>query len=156
MINFIFNTINLRLKTMVNKRTIIHTNNENNNNCSKINWFTIPYFLNISERFKNIIKNQNVKLSFYSLNKLELIIKAQKDRLPDYSKKNVVYKISCNDCDATYVGQTKRKLNTRITEHRSQIKSKSSHRTVITEHRLRYNHEFNWTNVEILDKEMFY
>jgi len=40
---------------------------------------------------------------------LDRIIKPQKDRLPDYSKKNVVYKISCNDCDATYVGQTKRK-----------------------------------------------
>jgi len=80
----------------------------------------------------------------------------------DYSKKNkrririVVYKISCNDCDAIYVRQTKRKLNTRITEHRNQINSKSSHKTVIAEHRLRYNHKFDWTNVEILDKETFY
>jgi len=87
---------------------------------------------------------------------LDRIIKAQKDRLPDYSKKNIVYKISCNDCDATYVGQTKRKLNTRITEHRNQINSKSSNKTVITEHRLRYNHEFDWTNVEILDRETFH
>jgi len=97
-----------------------------------------------------------LRYHIYSLNKLDGIIKAQKDRLPDFSKKNVVYKISCNDCDATYVGQTKRKLNTRITEHRNQINSKSSHKTVITEHRLRYNHEFDWTNVEILDKETFY
>jgi len=103
-LQFIFNTINLKLKTIINKRNNNNIGNETNNNTSKINWFTIPYFLNISERFKNIIKNLNVKLSFYSLNKLDRIIKAQKDRLPDYSKKNVVYKISCNDCDATYVG----------------------------------------------------
>jgi len=154
--HLIFDKINLRLKTMVNKRNNTHTNNENNNNISKINWFTIPYFPNISERFKNIVKNQNVKLSFDSLNKLNGIIKAQKNRLPDYSKKNVVYKISCNDCDAIYVGQTKRKLNTRITEHRNQINSKSSNKTVITEHGLRYNHKFVWTNVKILDKETFY
>jgi len=42
-------------------------------------------------------------------------------------------KISYKDCDAIYVGQTKRKLNTRISEHRSQINRKSSniihHRT---------------------------
>jgi len=61
-----------------------------------------------------IIKNLNIKLS-YNL-KLEEIIKAQKD-LPNYSKKNLVYKISCKNCDAIYVGQTKRKLNTRISEH---------------------------------------
>jgi len=163
-LHFIFDTINLRLKTFVNKRNNTHTNEENNNNISnenhsniiKINWFTIPHFPNISERFKNIIKKHNVKLSFYSLNKLDRIIRAQKDRLPDYSKKNVVYKISCYNCDATYVGQTKRKLKTRITEHRNQINSNSPNKTVITEHRLRHNHDFGWTNVKILDRETFY
>jgi len=86
----------------------------NKNNIDKINWFTVPYFPNTSEKFKNIIKNLNIKLFLCSLNKLEGIIKAQKDRLSNYSKKNVVYKISCNDCDTIYVGQTKRKLNIRI------------------------------------------
>jgi len=118
--DFIFNTINLKLKTLFNKRTNT-LNGENNNNIDKINWFTISYFPNISEKFKNIIKILN-----YSFNKLEGIIKAQKDRLSNYSKKNVVYKISCNVCDAAYVGQTKRKLNIKISEHRNQINKKSS------------------------------
>jgi len=30
-----------------------------------------------------------------------------------------VYKINCNDCSASYVGQTKRQLGTRINEHRN-------------------------------------
>jgi len=76
------------------------------------------------------------------------IIKGHKDPLSNHSKKNVVYKISCKDCDATYVGQTKRKLNTRITEHRNQINSKSK----TTSH----NHNFDWSNVEILDNERYY
>jgi len=70
----------------------------------KMKWFTISYFPNISERFKNITKDLNVKLYFFSLNKLERIIKTQKDCLPNYSRKNVMYEISCNDCNATYVG----------------------------------------------------
>jgi len=32
-----------------------------------------------------------------------------------------MYMISCKNCDATYVEQTKRKLNTRISEHQNQI-----------------------------------
>jgi len=95
-------------------------------------------------------------LSFYSLNKLENIIRAQKDHLDNYTRKNVVYKIVCKDCDATYVGQTKRKLITRVNEHRNQINHTSTKNTVITEHRLNHNHEFDWTNVKILDKERFY
>jgi len=67
-----------------------------------------------------------------------------------------VYKISCKDCDATYVGQTKRKLNTRISEYRNQINRKTSNTSVITEHRLRHNHDFHWYNVKIFDNERFF
>ena len=48
-------------------------------------------------------------------------IKVYKDVLLIESKKNVVYQISCNDCDATYVGQTGRKLKIRVSEHRNHI-----------------------------------
>ena len=55
------------------------------------------------------------------MNKLSNLIRAQKDPLPASCKKNVVFKISCKDCDATYVGQTGRQLKTRISEYRSHI-----------------------------------
>jgi len=45
-LDFIFNTINLRLKTIFNKRTSTPANNVNNNNIEKINWFTISYLKN--------------------------------------------------------------------------------------------------------------
>ena len=48
-------------------------------------------------------------------------IKVYKDVLLIESKKNVVYQISCNDCDTTYVGQTGRKLKIRVSEHRNHI-----------------------------------
>jgi len=70
------------------------------------------------------------------------------------TQKNIVYKISCEDCDATYVGQTKRKLNIRISEH--QINRKTPNTSAITEHRLRHNHDFNWSNVKILDSKKFF
>jgi len=152
-LEFIFNTINSRLRSLTKKRGT--SNNKNYNTGEKIHWFTVPYFQNISEKFKNFLVSPDIKLAFYSLNKLDCIIRGHKDPLLNQSKKNVVYKISCKDCDATYVGQTKRKLNTRITEHRNQINNKSK-TTVITEHRLSHNHNFDWLNVEILDNERYY
>ncbi|KYN37007.1 hypothetical protein ALC56_08798 [Trachymyrmex septentrionalis] len=83
-------------------------------------------------------------------------IKVHKDVYPQTSKNNVVYKISCNDCDATYVGQTGRKLKTRIAEHRNHIRYNTSARSVITEHRRQLDHEFKWDEVEILDEEPCY
>jgi len=69
--------------------------------------------------------------------------------------KNVVYKLVCKDCDVAYVGQTKRKLNTRIAEYKKDIKKTSNH-SVITKHRLEYDHEFDWKNPKILDIEKHY
>jgi hypothetical protein len=68
----------------------------------------------------------------------------------------VVYKIKCNDYDASYVGQTKRKLNTRIKEHTNNIKLDSLKHSVISEHITRYNHSIDWNNTLILDTEPKY
>ena len=49
--------------------------------------------------------------------------------------------------------QTDRQLKIRITKHRNHIRHNTSVRSVITEHRLHYDHDFQWDNVKILDKE---
>jgi len=74
---------------------------------------------------------------------------------PKESNRNVVYKIECKNCNATYVGQTGRKLKTRIQEHRRHINSASDTRSIITDHRLLFNHDFDWENVKILDRECY-
>jgi len=55
-----------------------------------------------------------------------------------------------------YVGQTKRRLETRLKEHMSDIKKKNSMLSVVSNHRLDCNHEMNWSGVTILDKESSY
>jgi len=44
---------------------------------------------------------------------------------------------------------------TRIKEHKNHIRRTSTTRSVITDHRLNNNHEFDWDNMEILDKERY-
>jgi len=60
------------------------------------------------------------------------------------------------DCDASYVDQTKRTLNIRVGEHRNHVKRNTSQKSVITDHRSNFRHEFDWENVKILDEEMNY
>ena len=76
-----------------------------------------------------------------------------KDKKVISGNNNVIYKIQCNNCDIFYVGQTKRKFNTRINEHIKNIKLDSSRYSVITE---QYNHNFDWKNVRIMDTESNY
>jgi len=94
-----------------------------------------------------------MKVAYYKVNKLRNIIKAHKDPLLNLCKKYVVYKLNCNNCEATYFGQTKRQLNTRIVEHRNHIKRNTFTHSMITDHRIISDHVFDWDNVEILDVE---
>ena len=78
-------------------------------------FFNVPYVRNYADRFKHATRDLDIKMSYTGLNKLNCFIKVQKDRLNKDKKTGVVYKINCGDCDASYVGQTKRLLKTRGT-----------------------------------------
>lgn len=55
--------------------------------------------------------------------------------------------------EASYVGQTKRQLHTRISEHKNHIRRNATSRSVLTDYRINFDHDFNWEEVEILDDE---
>jgi len=151
-LNFIFDTVNTRLKSLsiILQQTNSKTKPENTHK-----WFTIPFLSSVSHKLKHLTKDLDARISYYSLNKLNTMIKGHKNRVPNMLRTNVVYKLSCKDCSATYVGQTCRTLKTRISEHKNHIRRNTTTQSVITEHRLNFSHEFDWNNVEILDQERY-
>jgi len=154
-LDLIFNTIRRRLHAYIrsNKRTASKKNEEN----PRLPYFTIPYVSCIFEKFTQFFKTITFgKLAFSCYNKLNKFIRVHKDALSLSSRSNVVYRINCLDCDASYVGQTKRTLNTRIMEHKNHIRRNSIQHSVITDHKRKSGHEFDWDNVKILDSESNY
>ena len=58
-------------------------------------------------------------------NTLRKQLKKIKDQMKKEDCTGVVYSIPCKDCDMSYVGQTKRKLETRIKEHKRDVRNSS-------------------------------
>jgi len=124
---------------------------------SERKFFTIPYLNSISESFIPVIKKYCYDIAFTIPHTLNTFIKGGKDSLDPMSHLGVVYKMTFHDCNASYVGQTKRQLRTRIKEHVSDINKKNGSPSVISEHRLNFNHDFEWENIKItLDNEQSY
>ena len=71
---------------------------------------------------------------------LSSVIKLGKDSTKQMDRTNVVYKIRCKDCEACYIGETKRTLKTRIKEH---INNKNNE-SVVWQHQINFRHEFDW------------
>jgi len=123
---------------------------------SEREFFIIPYLNTISESFIPVIKKYSYDIVFTIPYTLNTFIKCGKDSLDLMSHQGVIYKISCYDCDASYVGQTKRQLRTRIKEHVSDINKKNGSPSVISEHILNFNHDFKWDNIKIIDNGRWY
>ena len=84
---------------------------------------------------------------------MNTFIKTGKDPLLKNDHRGVVYKINCVNCESSYIGQTKRKLKTRIKEHKADIRKPTSEISVVSRHQLNEMHELDWDNIRILDTE---
>jgi len=69
------------------------------------------YIKNISETINSSIDKSKYMIGYRILNELTRFIKRHKDKNNLDSNNNGVYKICCNNCNASYIGQTKRPLN---------------------------------------------
>jgi len=129
LLNLIFSIIKQRLFFRFNYQKQKKNSLINNTHISPREiYFTIPYISFIAKKFIQYFKNISFcKLAFTCLNRF---IKVYKDSLPAASRLNVVYKINCHDCEASYVEQTKRILNTWISEHRNHIRRSSPQASV--------------------------
>jgi len=107
---YFHDTINNRLKYWFNKN--FFSNNVPNDDTVSDHavWFLLLYIDSTSEKFSSICKDINIKLTFFSDNKLNRFIKGA---LPKFDNKNVIYKICCKNCDVSYVRQTCRKFSSR-------------------------------------------
>jgi len=153
-LELIFDRMNLRIKELVKRvHTKKHDHNPHENDKKML---VLPYITNISERIKSSIDSNKYITGYRVLNKLTGYIKRHKDYNKHDTKNNIVYKIFCNNCNASYVGQTKRQLKTRINEHEKNVRFDESKHSVITKHMTEMNHTFNWQEVKIMDYEKNY
>lgn len=120
------------------------------------NFFTLPFLPGVTGSISRLLKEMNFNLSYRNSNSLKKFIKVHKDKLDRYSKTNIIYKIDCSSCDASYVGQTGRQLRTRITEHQRDFYKDYDRQSVVSKHRSDSDHDFLWSDIKILNSEQSY
>ena len=112
----------------------------------------LPYIQGLSEQLKRALNKHNIKATFYTQTTLRSLLSKPKDPIPKEDRNNAIYQLNCKDCEAVYVGETKRTLNIRAEEHITAIKS-ASKKSHTAEHCWKYNHDFDWKHKKVLDFE---
>ena len=112
----------------------------------------LPYIQRLSEQLKRALNKHNIKARFYTQTTLRSLLSKPKEPISKEERNNAVYQRNCKDCEAVYMGETKRTLNIRAEEHITAIKS-ASKKSHTAEHCWKYNHDFDWEYMKVLDVE---
>ena len=117
----------------------------NNKKQTRNHKFVVPYVPNL-ETFKPHLRKFNTDLTFRHCNKLSNQVICNK---PKALFKTGVYTVPCKGCPQVYIGETGRKLETRITEHKRDIR-KMKAESGIANHVMKFDHKFDFKNAHIV------
>ena len=94
---------------------------ENDNEKVSNGKMVIPYVAGLSEEYKRLAKSKGFDVYFTPGIKLRTISKTHQTPLAN-KKSNAVYKINCKCQKATYTGETRRRFETRLSEHQATVR----------------------------------
>lgn len=117
-LELIFKLFNLRIKKLLSTKIPpkIDDNNDHENTNKIISNMRKKFFVYfrtsaVTQSATCMISRSVYNIGYRCINKLNRFIKVHKNK-KEHDNNNVIYKIWRNNCDASYVGQTKRNLKT--------------------------------------------
>ena len=130
---------------------------------------SLPYVAGLSESFARLLKRHGVQSAMKPYNTLRQNLVHPKDKRPITDNAGVIYKIPCQQCPKSYIGETGRCFGIRLKEHkdevdkvdksarftRSQRKTSEStyHKSALTDHTSQNNHVIDWDNAKLVGRE---
>ena len=90
----------------------------------------------------------NLRVVFQNTHRIKSFF-PYKDRFNRSQKSKIVYKAICWDCDAFYIGKTKRRLHDRKTEHFKAL-TQIGHASAVADHSISTGHNIKWDHFKIL------
>ena len=113
----------------------------------------LPFVNSIASCLKRAFYNKGVDLAFKSPNTLRNKLVHPKDKSDKGDKTGIMYKIPCNDCEDTYIGETGRSLKDRLKEHKRAFRLNYPTQSAVAEHAIDTGHNIGWENAHIIDSE---
>ena len=127
----------------VRRNTHSNTDSNTQTNSGPVTTATIPYIRGTSETIARILQPYNICDAHKPITTLRRLLTNVKDKDKPEDRQGAVYKITCCDCQASYIGETSTNLSTRLTEHKLATKN-GDVKNHIAEHHLKTKHQIDW------------
>jgi hypothetical protein len=134
---------------LINKLHILPTTEEQHNK----KWITFTYHNPTIRKITNLLHNTGLKIACTRHNSVSHRLNTQPHYKDQYVL-NGIYKLTCQTCQRSYIGQSGRKIGIRYKEHFQYIKCNNL-QSAYANHILQNNHEYGpiEQTMELLPKE---
>ena len=109
----------------------------------------LPYVAGISKRIRKACRSYDIRVVFKSGLTFRSMLTKVKDPLLVEKQGNVVYEVPCS-CGKVYICETKRRLETRLKEHKEACIKGQTTKSAIAKHAWMEGHLINWDGSRIL------
>jgi hypothetical protein len=113
-----------------------------------------PYVKGFSERLQAKIHPMNVGFVMKKAQTIQSIVcKGMKPKQNLKQKKDVVYMVQCETCDMKYIGETRKMLETRISQHQKDVQNRKDENSFFCHVKMNKGHRIDWDGTKILEEE---
>ncbi|BHF84466.1 hypothetical protein SprV_0902769200 [Sparganum proliferum] len=112
-------------------------------------WRALPYIVNVSEAVARILQPLGIGIVHKLETTIKRLVMRPKTPLPRGETTNVVYRIPCSSCEANYVGETGKRMQTRMDEHARAIR-RMDQLSLVAEHCAAFGHASAFQDAEVL------
>jgi GIY-YIG catalytic domain len=112
-----------------------------------------PYMQNFTERIARELKKFNVGWVLKKRDSIRSKVQALKPSSETVDRKGVIYRIDCEDCNASYIGETGQMLKERLNQHMDDVKNRKDTNGVFQHLRTHKRHKVLWDKTSIIDAE---
>jgi predicted GIY-YIG superfamily endonuclease len=93
----------------------------------------VPFYAPITNELSRRMKKHNINVVFRNESTLKSLLGGIKRKTPD-DECSGIYEIPCQDCEKVYIGQTRRRFETRESEHKEAIRQRMLQRSAVALH----------------------
>nr|VZI47885.1 unnamed protein product [Spirometra erinaceieuropaei] len=114
-------------------------------------WRALPYIDGVSEAVSRLLRPLRIGIAHRPESTIRNLVMRPKTPLPRGETTNVMYRIQCSSCDMNYIGETGKRLHTRVAEHMRAVRWMDP-LSLVAEHCANSGHTFAFQNGEILGR----
>ena len=131
----------------------------------------IPYVSGTSEALARVFKRHHVQTVMKPYQKLRQALVHPKDKRPLEDTVDAVYRVPCKQCPKAYIGETGRRLGTRLSEHKRAVQKVENvtftrsqrqvaaetvnYSSALADHASQNNHVIDWDETTIATREQY-